>query len=137
MGISLAKKYQAKLQILYLPSKSTNLGGGALNAPGLIFPSEENKNYASVEEQAQDELNKALRNELATDIPVRTIIKDGKPLEEIAKVVQEEKINLLLMVASEEGRLEHLLFSQESVAIIRSLPCSILLVKRNLSEMSW
>jgi nucleotide-binding universal stress UspA family protein len=135
-GISLAQKYQAKLQVLYLPTPPVDIGGEAVNAPGL-FLDEEYRNYKSVQEQAKEELEKALRSELATEIPVRTMVKDGPPLQEIAKVVREEDIDLMLMVASEESRLEHLLFGQETDAIIRSLPCSILLVKRDLGETRW
>jgi nucleotide-binding universal stress UspA family protein len=46
------------------------------------------------------------------------------------KVVGEEKIDLILMSAHEEGRLEHVLFGGENDAIIRKMPCSIMLVKK-------
>ena len=48
----------------------------------------------------------------------------------IGKVVEEEKIDLLLMPAHEENRLEHFLFGRINEAIIRRLPCSVLLVKQ-------
>lgn len=47
----------------------------------------------------------------------------------IRKVVVEENIDLLLMPAHEESRLEHFLFGRINDALIRRLPCSILLVK--------
>jgi nucleotide-binding universal stress UspA family protein len=51
--------------------------------------------------------------------------------EEIKKVFNEEKIDLIVMLAHEEGRLEHFLFGRTNDAILRQLPASILLVKKN------
>jgi len=45
------------------------------------------------------------------------------------KMVKEEKIDLLILSAHAEGRIEHALFGGENDAIIRRMPCSILLVK--------
>jgi universal stress protein A len=34
------------------------------------------------------------------------------------------------MLAHEEGRMEHFLFGQSNEALIRKMPCSVLLVKK-------
>jgi len=52
----------------------------------------------------------------------------------IRNVVEEEKIDLLLMPAHEESRLEHFLFGRINAAIIRRLPCSVLLVKQKAGD---
>jgi nucleotide-binding universal stress UspA family protein len=46
------------------------------------------------------------------------------------KVIDEEKIDLLLLPAHQETRLESLLFGRENWELIRKMPCSILLVKQ-------
>jgi nucleotide-binding universal stress UspA family protein len=45
-------------------------------------------------------------------------------------VVEEEKIDLLLMPAHEESRLEHLLFGRSNDVLIRGMSCSFLLVNQ-------
>lgn len=130
-GISLARKYQAKLFVLYIPKYIVDME--AVNAPS-ILPNEDYKNYRTVQDQAKEELDRALRNDLPSDVPVMTMVRNGDPVDEITKVVTAEKIDLMLMIANQEGRLEHLLFGGEDEAIIRSLPCSTLLVKDDLSE---
>ena len=60
---------------------------------------------------------------------MKELIRQGEPIGVIRKVVEEEKIDLLLMPAHEESRLEHFLFGRINDAIIRRLPCSVLLVK--------
>jgi nucleotide-binding universal stress UspA family protein len=64
-------------------------------------------------------------------LPVTIKVRDGQPAEEIKKVVEEEKIDLIVMLAHEEGRLEHFLFGHTNDAILRKLPASILMVKKN------
>lgn len=59
-----------------------------------------------------------------------TLTSDRDPLEEIVKVVKEEKIDLIVVSAHEEGRIEHALFGGENDAILRKMPCSIMLVKK-------
>jgi nucleotide-binding universal stress UspA family protein len=51
-------------------------------------------------------------------------------MEEIMKVVKEEKIDLIIVSSHEEGRIEHALFGGENDAILRKMPCSIMLVKK-------
>ena len=41
------------------------------------------------------------------------------------------------MLAHEEGRLEHMLFGGDNDAIIRKMPCSILLVKKEPEAVGW
>ncbi|MDU0458640.1 MAG: universal stress protein [Geobacteraceae bacterium] len=126
-GISLARKYDAKLSVLHLVSNPVDLM--AVNAPGL-FPGEENKNYLSSQQEAKEHLDKLIKQEIQGGFPIKELISDRDPVEEIVRVVSEEKIDLILMSAHKEGRIEHALFGGENDAILRKMPCSIMLVKK-------
>jgi nucleotide-binding universal stress UspA family protein len=52
-------------------------------------------------------------------------------VDEILKVVKNEKIDLIIMLAHEEGRLEHYLFGRAIEELTRKMPCSIFLVSYN------
>jgi nucleotide-binding universal stress UspA family protein len=134
-GVALARRYDAKLLILHLVSNPI-ADMKAVNAPGLIF-SDEHKNYQDIQREAKEELDKVIRKVIKDGFPVNEIISDHDPVKEIAKVVKEEKIDLMVMLSHEEGRLEHALFGGEMDAIIRSLPCSILLVKNEPKPVHW
>jgi nucleotide-binding universal stress UspA family protein len=134
IGISLAKKYGSDLQVLHLISNPVNME--ALNAP-VPFPDGSHKTYASIQEETKEELDKILRKEISSGLPIKIIIKDGKPVDEIVKVVKEDKIDLMVLLAHEEGRLEHLLFGQDNDDIIRRMPCTILLVKKEPEPVIW
>jgi nucleotide-binding universal stress UspA family protein len=57
-------------------------------------------------------------------------LKEGEPTAEILRTVKEDKIDLLVMLAHEEGHLEHFLFGRSNHELILKMPCSILLVKK-------
>lgn len=134
IGISLAKKYDSKISVLHLITNPVNME--ALNAP-LPYPDERHKSYASYQEEVRAELDKILQNEINSGLPINIIVKNGKPVDEVVQVVKDEGIDLMVMLAHEEGRLEHFLFGRDNDAILRRMPCSILMVKREPEPVNW
>lgn len=61
--------------------------------------------------------------------PIQELTSERDSVENIMTVLHEEEIDLLLMSAHEEGRIEHALFGGKNDALLRMMPCSILLVK--------
>jgi nucleotide-binding universal stress UspA family protein len=82
------------------------------------------------EERIQSELDNIISGETKGGVKIKTIIKEGDPIEEILKVIEEEKIDLVILRAHEESRIERLLVGGSNDALIRKMPCSILLVKK-------
>ena len=124
-GISLAHQYGSNLYLLHVIHDPFNLEGWNLPVPS--FEDEYEKMVADAR-KALDRMVKAEKNK---GLPVTVWVKDGPPADEIKKVVEEEKIDLIVMLAHEEGRLEHFLFGRTNDAILRQLPASILLVKKH------
>jgi universal stress protein A len=89
-----------------------------------------NDEYEKMVSDARKGLDRMVKIEKDKGLPVTVWVKDGLPAEEIRKVVEEENIDLIIMLAHEEGRLEHFLFGRTNDAILRKLPASILLVKK-------
>jgi nucleotide-binding universal stress UspA family protein len=131
-GISLARRFGAELSVLHLVSNPVDLE--AVNAPDLFMtynvPNTSIQDYLNIREEAKKRIDRIISEESREGIPIKTMIKDGKPADEVEKAVREGQIDLLVMLAHEEGRLEHLLFGGDNDAIIRRLPCSLLLVKK-------
>ena len=76
-------------------------------------------------------LNKIIEKEKTPDMNVSVFVTQHPIATEVPRIVEEEKIDLLIMVAFEEGRLEHFLFSASSHEILRKMPCNVLLVKEH------
>ncbi len=137
-GISIARKYGSELMVLHIatnPEGTMSMAGGALNAPSAI--PDEVKNYASIQERAKDELEQMIGQEIRAGLPIKVIIKEGKPVDEIVQTVKDERIDLMVLLSHEEGRLEHMLFGRDNDAILRRMPCSILLIKREPESVEW
>jgi universal stress protein A len=71
-----------------------------------------------------------INSERKKGIKVKQWVKEGDPEKEIFKTVKTEKIDLIILIAHEEGHLEHFLFGRSNEEIIRKMPCSVLLVKK-------
>jgi len=134
VGISLAKKYGSKITVLHLVTNPVTME--ALNAP-LPYPNGRHKSYASIQEEAREELDRILKREISSGLPIQILVKEGRPIDEIVQIVNDEGIDLMVLLAHEEGRLEHLLFGRDNDAILRRMPCSILLVKREPEPVNW
>lgn len=138
VGVSIARKYGSELLVLHIVSSSvsaTSMAGAALNAPSAI--PDEVKNYASEQERAKEELDQMIGMEIRAGLPITVLIREGTAVDEIMQVVKEEKIDLMVLLSHEEGRLEHMLFGRENDAILRRMPCSILLIKREPDAVEW
>lgn len=138
VGISIAKKYGAELSVLHIVSttaSTASLAGSAVNAPS-TFP-DDTRNYASDQEREREELDKIIKKEIGAGLPVKMIVREGKPVDEMVQVVKDEKIDLMVLLSHEEGRLEHMLFGRDNDAILRRMPCSILLIKREPDPVDW
>ncbi|HXX58112.1 MAG TPA: universal stress protein, partial [Thermodesulfovibrionales bacterium] len=61
----------------------------------------------------------------------------GDPTREILNTVKEEEIDLIILLAHEEGRLEHFLFGRSNEEICRTLPCSVFLVKKEPEAIAF
>lgn len=131
-GVSLARRYGAGLYVLHVIHNPFGLEGLSLLIPSLRTLEED---YKTMQEEARLELDKIIDLEKGRGTPISVLVKRGDPKEEILRVIEENKIDLMIMLAHEEWRLEHFLFCGATEAIIRRMPCSIMLVKEELSAL--
>jgi universal stress protein A len=125
-GISLARTYGAQLSILHAMYDPFFLRGGSLPIPLLRSFEEE---YQAMVQQVKNDLTMMIQKEMAQGMAIKEMVKDAEPVHEIVKVVDAEKIDLLIMAAHDEGRIEHIIYGRINHEIVRRLPCSVFLVK--------
>jgi len=122
-GVSLARKYGAELYVVHVIHDPFSLEGWNLPIPSL------HEEYERLKEGAKEDMDRIIKKEKAEGLVIKESIREGKPVDEIMKVVEEENIDLLIMLAHKEGRLEHFLFGRTNEEIVRRIPCAIMLVK--------
>ena len=125
-GVSLAKKYRAQLSILHVMYDPFFLRGGSLPIPLLKNLQEE---YRAMMREAKSAIEMMIQKEKAGGMDIKEMVKDVEPVHEIVKIVEAEKIDLLIMAAHDETRIEHIVYGRINHEIVRRLPCSVFLVK--------
>ncbi len=130
-GISLARRYDAKLYILHAIHNPFGLEGW--NVPMVSLE----KDYANLFKEAKEDLDRMVREEKGKGLRIVEIIKEGDPQKEILNFIREEKIDLLISLHYEDWRFEHFLFCRDIEKLIHQMPCSIMLVRNELKPVSW
>jgi universal stress protein A len=123
-GASLAQKYGAQLTVIHVIHDPFGIGGWNLPMPNL------EKDYQNLLKKTRKQLDKIIEHEHTRGIAIDVMLKEGDPTEEVLTTVKEKRIDLLVMLAHEEGHLEHFLFGRSNHDLILKMPCSILLVKK-------
>ncbi len=121
-GISLAKKYGASLYVMHVVHNPFGLEGW--NLP----PFE--RDFGILLTKSREDIDAAIKSERTKGMIINEIIKQGEPTKVVLDVVKDEHIDLIVMLAHEEGHMEHFLFGRSNEEIVRKMPCSILLVKK-------
>ena len=122
IGIALARKFDAHLHVLHIIHDPFSLNGWNLPVPSL------DEEYQAMVSRARKELDRMIQIEKAEGMVINEWVKDGNPVDAIAQAVENENIDLILMLAHREGRLEHFLFGKTNDAIIRKLPANLMLI---------
>ena len=123
-GVSLSKKYGAVLTVVHVIHDPFGNDGWNLPMPNL------DKDYRNLLKKSRQQLDDIIANENKSGMHIDVLIREGEPTTEILATVSERKIDLIVMLAHEEGRLEHFLFGRSNNELIRRMPCAILLVKK-------
>jgi nucleotide-binding universal stress UspA family protein len=123
-GVALSRKFGAELYVIHVVHDPLTFGAWNLPKPNL------EEEYKKELRKAKDELDAIVKSEKTKGLTVKEIVKEGDPTEEILATIKEENIDLVIMLAHGEARLEHFLFGRSNEEIVRKLPCSVLLVKK-------
>ena len=123
-GVSLARKYEAQLYVIHCIHNPFGLKGWSMGTLSL------KKEYENILVEARRKLSELVESEKAKGMSIQELVREGEPTKEILKTIAEEKIDLLVMPAHGEGRLEDLLFNRSNDELVRKMPCSIMLVKK-------
>lgn len=124
-GAFLAKSCGAKLSILHIEYDPL-LEWSNFGIPRLIDLGAE---YRAMMKTVREEMKEMIQKEETEGMKIKEIVKSGEPVHEIMTAVEDEKVNILIMAAHDEGRIEHIIYGRFNHEIVRRLPCSVCLVK--------
>lgn len=132
--------------------EAIDLASGANNDRQLAFlhveyveadlPRDERKRLVKAREAEMEEEFKIIREECERCGVERvdTLVKEGRPHEEIVKHAEEEHFDLIIIGPgklhdrSMMGRIERFLYGSVTEAVLHGSPCSVLIVRRKDSD---
>jgi universal stress protein A len=123
-GVTLARLVGAELYLLHVIHDPFGFEGWNLPITSL------KEEYEKTKEDAKKKMDLIVELEKGAGLIIKEMLKEGKPVDEIIHVIETEKIDLLIMLSHQEGRLEHFIFGRTNEELTRRMPCSILLVKQ-------
>ena len=124
-GFSIANKFGAELYVLHVVDDSIGLEGFQVG--------EYQKDLLKI----RMELTATIAAENDKGLKVKELMKEGNPATAILQVVNDEHIDLIILLAHEEGHWEHFFFGRSNDEIIRKMPCSILMVKKEPGSVPY
>ena len=129
-GVSLAQKYRAQLYVIHSIYNPFSLRGWSVGTLAL------GKEYQRILADTKKQLSALVESEKKRGMSIKELVREGEPTREILKTIEEEQIDLLVMLAHGEGRLEDLLFNRSNDELVRKMPCSIMLVKKEAEAIA-
>ncbi len=124
-AVSLARMFGARLSILHIDYEMLRHWAGFGVSQLMDWENE----FRAMKKKTRSDIKEMIQAEKAGGMKIREMVKDGEPVQEVMKVVTAKKIDLVIMAAHGEGRVEHLIYGRTNHEIVRTMPCSIFLVK--------
>ena len=88
--------------------------------------------YQRLLKKGREQLHGLVKEEIEKGLQAEAMVLEGDPATVITQIVDEKKIELLVMAAHPEDRIEHFLFGRANEKLTRKMPCSILLFREGL-----
>lgn len=119
----MARRMGAMLYVLDVIHNPFAYEGWNLPMPAL------DEEYKRLLKETREQLRLMVEEQRRKGLAVESLIREGDPASIILKEVEEKQIDLLMLPAHEENRIEHFLYGKANEKVIRKMACSILLVK--------
>ncbi|MBA4250305.1 MAG: universal stress protein [Chlorobiaceae bacterium] len=82
-----------------------------------------------MDERAKEELEKLVKIEIGEEVPVRIVIRTGKPFVEIIELAREEEADLIIISSHGHSGVEYILFGSTADKVVRKAPCPVLTLR--------
>ncbi|MBI1806717.1 MAG: universal stress protein [Ignavibacteria bacterium] len=122
-AISMAKQFTAELILIYVVEPTVYPADFSFGQVAL--PTIENE----LRERGKEELEELIKTHIASALPARAMVRDGKPFLEIINAAAEENVDLIVIATHGHTGVEHLLFGGTAEKVVRKAPCPVLVVR--------
>lgn len=117
----LAGETGAELHVLYVVAPHRN-----------IFEQESTElaRETAMVEQSEEELDRIKKDVLGNSDKITTAVLSGPPVVKIGEYARDNKIDLIMMATHGHTGAEHLIIGSVAEKVVRTAPCSVLIIRR-------
>jgi nucleotide-binding universal stress UspA family protein len=126
---AVARSRRAELIILTVIYNPFGVKGLSFPRPSLA------RDYQELVKKVRNDAQAIINREKQQGVPIRHMLVEGKPQNKITALIREKEIDLLVLPAYRQTRLEHLLFGGYNKILLRKMPCSVLFFKSEPSAI--
>jgi universal stress protein A len=123
-----AGQFGARIHLLYVLEKPSYLTG--VNGVALSIPEKD------LVKRAESKLFSLAADEIEELVPVNTVVRIGKPFDQIVKVASAERIDLIIIATHGYTGLKHVLMGSTAEKVVRHAPCPVLVVRETEKEFA-
>jgi nucleotide-binding universal stress UspA family protein len=134
MACEVAQRFQSHITLLHVASLGTVLPMKRFEKTQHLSPTEIQKMIMSSREAGFNILDQGLQILEGTDVPVKTILKEGYPATEIVRIARDRKLDLIIVGARGVSQIKELRIGRTTEQIVRNAPCSVVVCKHPLKR---
>ncbi len=127
-AIRYARRLGARLYFIDVIHDPFGYSGWNLPLPSL------EKEYQTLVGETRDHLKAIMQAEKNKGVAMESIVREGDPAAKITEVIEEKEIDLLVVPAHPEDKLESFLFENVNRKLLRDMPCSIMLLRTTAED---
>jgi nucleotide-binding universal stress UspA family protein len=136
MACEMAKRFQSHITLLHVTSLGTILPVKRFEKAQHLSPDEIQKMIMSSREAGFSILDQGQQILEGTDIPVKTILKEGYPAAEIVRIAHDRNLDLIILGARGVSQIKEFRIGRTSEQIVRNAPCNVMVCKQPPKRLS-
>jgi nucleotide-binding universal stress UspA family protein len=126
-AIPIAAQFGAALRLIYVIEPTiypADLGFGQVVMPGV---------EEELRSKSEDELKNLIETEIGDRVVAKSIVRMGKPHQEILKEAKEENADLIILATHGHTGVEQILFGSTAMRVVRLAECPVLTIRPQAS----
>jgi nucleotide-binding universal stress UspA family protein len=121
-AVPMARAFGASLHLVYVVEPTiypADLGFGQVVLPGV---------EEELREKGAGELKKLVEREIPDAVKATTVVRTGKPHQEIIREAQERDVDLIIVASHGHTGVEHILFGSTAARLVRLAECPVITI---------
>ena len=121
-AVPMARAFGASLHLVYVVEPTiypADLGFGQVVLPGV---------EEELREKGAGELKKLVDREIPDAVKATTVVRTGKPHQEIITEAQERDVDLIIVASHGHTGVEHILFGSTAARLVRLAECPVITI---------